>query len=120
MMKEISENSFKKKICSIYNEVNCEVFGYGASSLKVEMQEKTIHLLGKHQPVQVLVAMEAFDPAVKREIDSSILVLFKKKLIEKLEQGMGITPDAILKDYDQATQWVSTSIILKDNLEEKV
>lgn len=55
--------------------------------------------------------MEA--PGLKLEVDFRMSMLYKKRLREKLIEDMGLEIEALLRDYDSATQWAITNIILK-------
>lgn len=40
-------------------------------------------------------------------------LLYKKRFREKLEEELGYSIEVVLRDYDSATQWAVTNIILK-------
>ena len=102
----------KKALAHVYNEVSKELFGVGTTLLKVTIDEKIVTFQAKHRRAVRSAALEGEDPSLKLEVDFRLSLLYKKKLKEKLESEMGYGVEAVLRDYDAATQWAFTNIIL--------
>jgi hypothetical protein len=107
-------NEYKKKLCHLYNEISKELFGFGTIQLKASMDQNILTFIAKHRKSPRSIALEGEAPALKYEVDFYMSSIYKKKIGERLEQEMGLSIEAVLRDYDPATQWAITNIILKE------
>ncbi|MFD9628775.1 DUF2294 domain-containing protein [Peribacillus muralis] len=108
-------NEMKKKLTIIYNEVCKGLFGAGTTLLKIEIADQFITFRTKHRRTPQSLALECEVPALKREVDFQMSQIFKKRIKEFLEQEFDLKIEVILRDYDYATQWSVTEVILAEN-----
>lgn len=105
----------RKKLSHIYNEIAKELFGFGTTLLRVAIENNIITFYAKHRRSPRSAALEGEAPALKLEVDFRMSLLYKKRLRERLEEEMGLRLEAVLRDYDAATQWAITNIILAED-----
>jgi hypothetical protein len=105
-------NENKKKLCHIYNEISKELFGFGTTLLKASIESNIITFHAKHRRSPRSTALEGEAPTLKHEVDFYMSSIYKKKIREKLEQELGLSIEAVLRDYDPPTQWAITNVIL--------
>lgn len=98
----------------IYNEVSKELFGVGTTLLKITFEQNVITIQAKHRRAARSSALEGEIPNLKQEVDFHLSLLFKKKVKKKLEERMNWEIEAVLRDYDSATQLAFTNIILHE------
>ncbi|WP_204518152.1 DUF2294 domain-containing protein [Brevibacillus fulvus] len=110
----IDSNETRKQLCHIYNEIAKELFGFGTTLLRVSIDKNVITFSAKHRKSPRSSALEGQVPALKQEVDFHMSLLYKKRLKEKLEEDMGLSIEAVLRDFDSPTQWAYTNIILMD------
>lgn len=111
----IQDNSeSRKKLSHLYNEIAKELFGFGTTLLRVTIDGNLITFQAKHRRSPRSAALEGEAPALKLEVDFRMSLLYKKRLRERLEEELGLQMEAVLRDYDAATQWAITNIILSD------
>lgn len=104
----------KKLLSHMYNEVSKELFGFGTTLLKVTVEKNVIMFQAKHRRASRSAALEGEVPSLKQEVDFHMSLLYKKKLRQKLEEKTNWDIEAVLRDYDSATQWAFTNIVLKN------
>jgi hypothetical protein len=107
-------NETKKFLAHLYNEVSKELVGAGTTLLKVSVDKGLITFQAKHRRSQRSAALEGEVPSLKQEVDFHLSLLYKKKLRQKLEEQTDWEIEAILRDYDSATQLAFTNIVLKE------
>ncbi|SCW81714.1 hypothetical protein SAMN04487970_105514 [Paenibacillus tianmuensis] len=110
----IDTNENKKKLCHLYNEISKSLFGFGTTLLRVTIDDRIITYYAKHRRSPRSDALEGEAPTLKHEVDFYMSSIYKKKLREKLEQEFGLEIEALLRDYDPATQWAITNVILNE------
>lgn len=111
----LDSNESRKKLSHIYNEIAKELFGFGTTILRVTIENNIITFHAKHRRSPRSTALEGEAPALKLEVDFRMSLLYKKKLRERLEEEMGLQMEAVLRDYDAATQWAFTNVILSQS-----
>ncbi|MCR6109991.1 DUF2294 domain-containing protein [Bacillus sp. A301a_S52] len=104
----------KKTLAHIYNTVSKELFGAGTTFLKVSINDNVITFQAKHRRSPRSAALEDEDPYLKMEVDFRMSQLYKKKLKEKIEHELQLSLEAVLRDYDGATQLAFTNIVVSD------
>jgi hypothetical protein len=114
-MLPIDSNETKKFLSHLYNDVSKELFGVGTTLLKVTVDKGIITYQAQHRRSQRSAALEGEVPSLKQEVDFHMSVLYKKKLKQKLEEQTDWNIEAVLRDYDSATQLAFTNIVLKEN-----
>ena len=111
----LDSNESKKRMCQIYNEVSKELFGFGTTLLRATVENNIVTFVAKHRRSPRSAALEVEAPGLKLEVDFRMSMLYKKRLREKLIEDMELDIEALLRDYDSATQWAITNIILKES-----
>nr|WP_180322388.1 DUF2294 domain-containing protein [Mesobacillus foraminis] len=106
-------NETRKMLSHLYNDVSKELFGVGTTLLKVVIDKGIITFQAKHRRSQRSAALEGEVPSLKQEVDFHMSLLYKKKLKQKLEEQTDWGIEAVLRDYDSATQLAFTNIVLK-------
>lgn len=110
---DLTNNETKKLLAHLYNEVSKEMFGVGTKLLKVSIENEIITFQAKHHRSPRSSALEGEVPRLKQEVDFQLSLLYKKNLLQKLEDKTDLAIDVILRDFDARTQWAFTNIILK-------
>ncbi|WP_299093603.1 DUF2294 domain-containing protein [uncultured Metabacillus sp.] len=108
-------NETKKFLSHLYNEVSKELFGFGTTLLKIKVEDNVITFQAKHRRAPRSAALEGEAPNLKLEVDFHMSLLYKKKLKQKLEEQTDWKIEAVLRDYDSATQFAFTNIVLEEN-----
>ncbi|USG65586.1 DUF2294 domain-containing protein [Brevibacillus ruminantium] len=108
----LDSNESKKKLSHIYNEISKELFGFGTTLLRVEIDKQIITFQARHRRSPRSAALEGEAPTLKLEVDFRMSLLYKKRLRERLEEEMGLRIEAVLRDYDAPTLWAITNVIL--------
>ncbi|CAG7610485.1 hypothetical protein PAESOLCIP111_01247 [Paenibacillus solanacearum] len=111
----IDSNENRKKLSHIYNEIAKELFGFGTTMLKVFIDSQMITVHAKHRRSPRSTALEGEIPTLKYEVDYYMSSIYKRRIRERLEQELGLAIEAVLRDYDPATQWAITNVILSEN-----
>jgi hypothetical protein len=109
----LQSNETKKLLAHLYNEVSKEMFGVGTTLLKVTIENDIITFQAKHRRSPRSTALEGEVPSLKQEVDFQLSLLYKKKLLQKLNEQTDVPVDVVLRDFDARTQWAFTNIILK-------
>ncbi|QGQ48478.1 DUF2294 domain-containing protein [Metabacillus sediminilitoris] len=110
----IDSNETKKLLSHMYNDVSKELFGFGTTLLKVTVERNVITFQAKHRRAPRSVALEGEVPTLKQEVDFHMSLLYKKKLRQKLDEQTDWEIEAVLRDYDAATQLAFTNVVLKE------
>lgn len=110
----LDSNESKKKMCQIYNEISKELFGFGTILLRATVDGNNATFYAKHRRSPRSAALEDEAPGLKLEVDFRMSQLYKRKLREKLTE-MGLDIETVLRDYDSATQWAVTNVILRES-----
>jgi len=110
----LDTNEIRKKLSAIYNEIAKELFGFGTTLLRVTIENQMITFYAKHRRSPRSAALEGEAPSLKLEVDFRMSLLYKKRLRERLEEEMGLNIEAVLRDYDAATQLAITNVILTE------
>ncbi len=92
------------------------MFGFGTTVLKVTVELNVITFQAKHRRAPRSQALEGEVPNLKQEVDFHMSLLYKKKLRQKLEIQTDWEIEAVLRDYDSATQLAFTNIVLKEKI----
>ena len=114
VMTLLDTNEIRKKLSAIYNEIAKELFGFGTTLLRVTIENQMITFYAKHRRSPRSAALEGEAPSLKLEVDFRMSLLYKKRLRERLEEEMGLNIEAVLRDYDAATQLAITNVILTE------
>lgn len=78
------------------------------------MDKGIITFQAKHRRSQRSAALEGEVPSLKQEVDFHMSMLYKKKLKQRLSEQTDWDIEAVLRDYDSATQLAFTNIVLKE------
>ncbi|MFC0272652.1 DUF2294 domain-containing protein [Metabacillus herbersteinensis] len=111
----MDSNEAKKLLSHMYNEVSKELFGVGTTLLKVTVEQNVISFQAIHRRAPRSAALEGEVPNLKQEVDFHMSLLFKKKIRKKMEEQTSWDIEAVLRDYDSATQRAFTNIVIKEN-----
>ncbi|MCI1857510.1 MAG: Na-translocating system protein MpsC family protein [Sporolactobacillus sp.] len=98
----------------IYNQIGKELFGSGAVKLKIEILDDLIFFKAKHRRSPRSRILEQEVPSLQQEVDYQMSRIFKKRLRERLEIELGLSVEAVLRDYDPATPWTITNVVISD------
>jgi hypothetical protein len=109
----IDSNETKKFLSRIYNDVSKDLFGMGTTMQKVTVDGNVISIQAKHRRSPRSAVLEGEVPSLKQEVDFHLSLLYKKKLMQKLNEETEWDIEAVLRDYDSATQLAFTNIVLK-------
>ncbi|MGP7818790.1 Na-translocating system protein MpsC family protein [Niallia sp. 01092] len=101
----------KKKIASIYNEINQEIFSFGVHDQKIEIVGNSIIILARTKRVPALNALSGnHHDELIFALDSALSTRYKKRLKETFEQIFDINVTDLFRDYNPSTESSCTVI----------
>ncbi|WP_100400162.1 Na-translocating system protein MpsC family protein [Bacillus sp. FJAT-44742] len=104
---------FKQELIKDYNDINRQLFDIGVKHQKVEIIGDKVIILANHKRIPSLKCLDESNRLVTRLTDISIIENFKVQLKKTIEEKYNMKINAILKDYDPATEYSGTIIILE-------
>ena len=111
-----NNKELRKKLSSIYNEVNKNIYGFGVVEIKIKLTSDSITFIAKHNRVQALKVLEKRYFVLKQSVDHALFQEFKLLLKEKLISELELYPETILRDYETDSQIAFTVVLFKDNV----
>lgn len=117
MGKQYPIGVLKQEIIKIYNSVNQEIFGIGIKSQKIEIAGEKVFIFATHKRIPALKMLDDKHRALTANVDMLLMEANKRMLKEQLESTLGLDVKLILKDYDIATEYSGTVIIMENRIE---
>jgi len=105
--------SYHKQLIKLYNDVNKSIYGFGTTETKIYFNDNLITFTVRHNRIPCLIALEKDYSAMKEWVDVSLMNVFKERFQKALADGLNITPQAILRDYDPKSLIAVTVVVLK-------
>lgn len=100
---------FKQEILRINNKVNMEVFKQGLLTQRVDVTHNRAVIVAKNRRVSLLSLPYEMDKASTEIMDRTLINIFKKRFIQLMQDELGVTVVAHLKDYDPVLE-ISASV----------
>lgn len=91
---------FKQEILRINNKVNIEVFKQGLLTQRVDIMHNRAVIVAKNRRVSLLSLPYVMDKASTEIMDRTLINIFKQRFIQLMQEELGVTVVAHLKDYD--------------------
>ncbi len=91
---------FKQEILRINNKVNMEVFKQGLLTQRVDVMHNRAVIVAKNRRVSLLSLPYEMDRASTEIMDRTLINIFKQRFIQLMQEELGVTVVAHLKDYD--------------------
>jgi len=107
----------KQEIIKIYNSINQDIFGIGIRSQKIDILGEKVYIFATHKRIPALKTLDDEFRGLTASVDMLLMEKNKKRLKEELEQTLGLSVVAVLKDYDPKAEISGTIIIFKEKLE---
>lgn len=117
LKQQYSIGVLKQEIIKIYNSINQEIFGIGIKSQKIEISGDKVFIFATHKRIPALKILDQSHRSLTANVDVLLMEANKKMLKEQLEKTLGLEVKLILKDYDPATEYSGTVIVLKEELD---
>ncbi|BDG59023.1 Na-translocating system protein MpsC family protein [Caldinitratiruptor microaerophilus] len=107
----------KQEVMRINNRVNQEVFGTGLVWQRVEVVgPRVLVILAENRRLKALSTLNGAEELTARLTDIALLRQYKERLRRQLEEGLGVSVRAVLKDYDGEAQLAGTVVFLDTSL----
>lgn len=104
---------FKQEILRINNKVNMEVFKQGVLTQRVDVMHNRAVIVARNRRVSLLSLPYEMDKASTEVMDRTLINIFKQRFIQLMQEELGLTVIAHLKDYDPALE-ISASVTFFD------
>ena len=110
---------FKQEILRINNKVNMEVFKQGVLTQRVDVMHNRAVIVARNRRVSLLSLPYEMDKASTEVMDRTLINIFKQRFIQLMQEELGLTVIAHLKDYDPALE-ISASVTFFDRQVERI
>ena len=107
-----SAGEFKQQILQVYNAVHQGLFGQGLRRQSVELISNTVIIVDVSPRAPVLKSLAEDRPDLVSIVDEILLEEYKRQFALELRDRLQLNIIAILKDYDAATEYSGTIILL--------
>ena len=104
---------FKQEVLRINNKVNMEVFHQGLLSQRIDVLRSAVLITAKNRRVSVLSLVDETDKNTTGIMDRALIAQFKRRFMAVMQEELGITVLAHLKDYDPELE-ISASLTIFD------
>ncbi len=116
----MESGNFKQSLMRINNAVNQELFGVGLQWQKVDFLEDRVLVQARNHRVRALSSLDGKDNMTTRLIDIALLVEYKERFRQAVEEELGLKVVALLKDYEPSLELAFTLILLDRSVEEAI
>ncbi len=113
----LTSGELKQDILRVYNAVNKQIFNAGVRQQSVEFVGNKIFIVSINTRVPILKLLDEEYADTTRHLDHLLSQAFKKHIRAALEQQFKLNIIAVFKDYDSATEYSGTMIILDRDVE---
>jgi uncharacterized protein YbcI len=113
---EMEIRSLKREIAQVYNRVNQEFYATGVRSQRVEVCDDRIIIFAKHKRVTAFKALSKNFQDLTIFADAALIIEFKEKFKQLIEDVTGLSVISVLKDYDPATEDAVCVIIVDEKI----
>lgn len=113
----LSCGQFKQELMKEYNEINRSIFAMGVKELSVDCMNNKIILMSKSGRPSVLRELDMNYPLDSLHVNGLLISIFKNRLKEHFEKKYNFNIVAVFKDYDIASEYSVTIIVLDRNVE---
>ncbi|MCR8925316.1 DUF2294 domain-containing protein [Priestia megaterium] len=103
----------KKKIATLYTQINQEIFNVGVNTQKVDIIDNKILILAQSKRMPALEALSEEYRELVMSLDAALSTKYKKMLKQKVELLFDIEVTSLFRDYDPATENSCTVICFK-------
>ena len=103
---------FKQQILQVYNAVHQSLFGLGLRRQSVELISNKVIIVDVNPRAPVLKTLADDRPDLVSITDEILLEAYKRQFSQELRDRLQLNIVAILKDYDAATEYSGTIILL--------
>ncbi|MGG3571803.1 Na-translocating system protein MpsC family protein [Bacillus gobiensis] len=104
------DQDFKKRLATLFNEINKEIFRVGVHDQKIEIQDGKILIFSRSKRIPALDALMDEHSELVFSIDYALSLKYKKLLKKKVEQEFDIKITALFRDYDPGNERSCTVI----------
>lgn len=94
------DHTCKKKLATLFNETNKEIFSVGVHEQKIEILENKILILARTKRIPALDALSEEHSELVLALDSALSKRYKKLLKQKIESDFDIKISSLFRDYD--------------------
>ena len=108
----VTAGYLKQELLKVYNVINRSIFDMGVREQSVEFINNKILLLSKSNRSPVLKELDINYPNEALQVNQLLINIFKEKLKVEFSNIFGFSIVAIFKDYDVASEYSVTLIIL--------
>ena len=108
----VTAGYLKQELLKVYNVINRSIFDMGVREQSVEFINNKILLLSKSNRSPVLKELDVNYPNEALQVNQLLINIFKEKLKIEFSNQFGFSIVAIFKDYDVASEYSVTLIIL--------
>ena len=113
----VTAGEFKQELLKIHNGVNMEIFFQGLHQQRVEIVGEKAIIIAKNNRVRVLSIVDQCDPTVSRMVDQVLLVEFKRRFRQRVEERFGVPVFSLIKDYDPKAEMSIVVLVYEQMVE---
>lgn len=113
---EMEIRTLKRDLAQVYNRVNQEFYATGVRSQRVDVYEDRVIIFAKHKRVTAFKALSKNFYELTTFADAALIVEFKVKLKQVVEDVTGLHVVSILKDYDPVSEDAVCVIIFSQEI----
>jgi hypothetical protein len=104
------DHTFKKKLATLFNDINKDIFSVGVHDQKIEIQDGKIIIFSRSKRIAALDALMDEHSELVYSIDYALSLKYKKLLKQRCEQEFGLKITALFRDYDPGIEQSCTVI----------
>lgn len=104
--------SLKKQLSQLYNEVNQEIYSTGVSKQKIDIQDDRIVIYAQTKRSPLISVLSERYPELTLSVDGALASEYKRRLKESFEKQFGLKVSNIFKDYDPISEHACTVIYI--------
>ncbi len=113
---KIELRTLKRDIAQVYNRVNQEFYATGVRSQRVDVYDDRIIIFAKHKRVTAFKALSKNFGELTTYADAALIVEFKLKLKQLVEDATGLKVKSVLKDYDPKSEDATCVVIFDEEI----
>ncbi|HLQ73313.1 MAG TPA: Na-translocating system protein MpsC family protein [Bacillota bacterium] len=116
MLTSTEIRTLKRDIAQVYNRINQEFYATGVVSQRINLFDDRLIIFAQHKRVQAFTALSKNFQELTTYADAALIVEFKAKLKQEIEDVTGYKVLSVLKDYDSKTEHACCVIIFESNV----
>lgn len=114
----MTAGELKQMLLRIYNAINKQIFNTGVRQQSVDLIGNKIIIVSINTRVAALKVLQEEHAEVTQRMDFLLAQQFKQRIRAELERQLGLKILTVFKDYDTATEFSGTVVVLENEVAE--